>query len=112
MDTTRRLVPVVDVILISTPSHTSTRTNPKPSRYPHQPCCFRLAGLESIYSPMELPVPSAFTRETSREHMALDGVRLSPDGYQAFMAIMNSWRVFGGRCVLQPQAGGAGGGSF
>lgn len=46
---------------------------------------------------MELPVPSAFTRETSREHVALDGVRLSPDGYQAFMAIMNSWKVFGGR---------------
>lgn len=42
-------------------------------------------------------MPSAFTRETSREHVALDGVRLSPDGYQAFMAIMNSWKVFGGR---------------
>lgn len=46
---------------------------------------------------MELPVPSAFTRETSREHVTLDGVSLCPDGYQAFMAIMNSWKVFGGR---------------
>lgn len=56
-------------------------------------------GLGSIYSPMELPLPSAFQRETSREHVTLDGVSLSPDGYQAFMAIMNSWKVFGGRCV-------------
>ncbi len=55
-------------------------------------------GLESIYSPMELPMPPAFAREVSSD-LTLDGVRLNGDSYLAFMAIMNSWKVFGGRDV-------------
>lgn len=55
-------------------------------------------GLESIYSPMELPQPSKFAREVSSD-LILDGMRLNGDSYIAFMAIMNSWKVFGGRDV-------------
>jgi predicted acylesterase/phospholipase RssA/CRP-like cAMP-binding protein len=47
---------------------------------------------------MELPKPPTFAREVSSD-LVLDGVRLNGDSYLAFMAIMNSWKVFGGRDV-------------
>lgn len=55
-------------------------------------------GLESIYSPMELPVPSKLSRDVS-SGIVLDGVRLNGASHLAFMAIMDSWKVFGGRDV-------------
>jgi len=47
---------------------------------------------------MELPKPLKVAREVSSD-LVLDGVRLNGDSYLAFMAIMNSWKVFGGRDV-------------
>jgi hypothetical protein len=53
-------------------------------------------GLESIYSPIELPKPTTYSRQLSAD-LTLEGVKLDGDGYVAFMSIMNQWKVFGGR---------------
>lgn len=54
------------------------------------------AGLESIYTPVKLPVPRAFCRQSSDQGMG--GLQLPEGlGLAAFTAIMDSWKVFGGR---------------